>query len=142
VNDNSAKLRLLVHELGRMPPDIRSGLRSGFRKAGQIVLRDARSAAAWSRRIPAAMSLGTSTTAMAAGVVLRVDANKAPHARPYEGISGRGDTFRHPVFGNRESWVTQATRPFLAPAAARGRDQVAAASQHAVRTAAMRAGFR
>jgi hypothetical protein len=139
---NTAALRLLVHELGRMPDDIRTGLRIGFRKAGQAVMADAKTNASWSSRIPAAMSLRTSTKAKSAGVFIRVDAKKAPHARPYEGFSNRGDSFRHPVFGHREVWVTQATRPFLYPAAVKGRDRVQAAAELAVRQAALRAGFR
>jgi hypothetical protein len=27
-----------------------------------------------------------------------------------------GGTFRHPVYGNRESWVDQKAQPFLGPA--------------------------
>lgn len=133
--ENSVALRLLVTELGQMPAEIRTGLRVGFRKAGQAVLADARSNAAWSSRIPGAMSLRTSTKADSAGVFIRVDASKAPHARPYEGFSNRGDSFRHPVFGNREVWVAQSTRPFLYPAAVAGRAAVMAAAQSAVATA-------
>jgi hypothetical protein len=133
--ENSVALRLLVQELGQMPAVIRTGLRVGFRKAGQGVLADARSNASWSSRIPGAMSLRTSTKANSAGVFIRVDARKAPHARPYEGVTGRNDSFRHPVFGNREVWVAQRTRPFLFPAAIKGRAAVVAAAESAVKAA-------
>jgi hypothetical protein len=54
---------------------------------------------------------------------VRVSAS-VPHARPYEGISQQGSTsyFRHPVFGNRENWVSQATRPYAWPAVLGRRD--------------------
>lgn len=133
--ENSVTLRLLVHELGAMPPAIRTGLRVGFRKAGMGVMADAKTNAAWSSRIPAAMSLRTSTKSANAGVFIRVDAKKAPHARPYEGFGNRGTSFRHPVYGNRENWVTQATRPFLYPAAVKGRAAVMAAAENAVKAA-------
>ena len=77
------------------------------------------------------------------GVELRVSKG-VPHARPYEGISQQGSTsyFRHPVFGNREVWVSQNTRPYLWPAVrGRARDMRAAVEQ-AFEDAARESGFR
>ncbi len=130
-------LRILVGELGELPNDIRRDLRKGLREAGQEALNQARSNASWSSRIPGALSLRVYTSGPRAGVSLRVDSSKAPHARPYEGIGGRGDSFKHPVFGG-ETWVSEPTRPFLAPAAQKTRPRVMAAAEHAIQTAARR----
>ena len=135
-------VRLLVGELGQMPPTIRAELRKGLKDAGQFALAKARANASWSTRIPAAMSLRTSTSASNAGVFIRVDSAKAPHARPYEGIGSRGDSFRHPVPGDRDVWVRQLTRPFLVPAVRDTRPKVTEAGINAVRVAAQHAGFR
>jgi len=130
-------LRILVGELGVLPDDIRRDLRKGLREAGEAALNQARANASWSSRIPGAMSLRVYTSGPRTGVSLRVDSSKAPHARPYEGIGGRGDSFRHPVFGG-DAWVSQSIRPFLAPAAAKVRAQVMAAAEQAIANAARR----
>lgn len=55
---------------------------------------------------------------------------------------GQGGTFRHPVFGNREEWVSQATRPYAWPAI-RGRiPQITADVGTAYENAARECGFR
>lgn len=136
-------LRILVRDLQGMAPDIRAGLRLAFRAAGQTGLTQAKANASWSSRIPGAITVRTSTTANSAGVYLRVNSDAAPHARPYEGIANasRG-YFRHPVFGDRETWVAEKTRPFLAPASTSARAVAKDRVDHAVRTAAARAHFR
>jgi hypothetical protein len=133
-------VKLLVGELGQLPPKIQTGLRAGFRIAGQTTLSVARGNAGWSSRIPGATSLRASTSARSAGVMLRVNAAAAPHARPYEGMGGRG-SFRHPVYGNRNVWVTQATRPFLRPAVETTQSVYLRAAQDAVSAAAHASGF-
>lgn len=135
-----AGLRVLVGELGVMPGEVRSGLRVGFRAAGQVTLEHARGNASWSSRIPGAMGLRVSTSGRNTGVMLRVNSARAPHARPYEGIDGRG-TFRHPVYGDRDTWVAQATRPFLRPAIEATRPAYLKAAEEAVTRAARSGGF-
>jgi hypothetical protein len=39
----------------------------------------------------------------------------APEAAPLEN-NGQGGSFRHPVFGDADNWVSQTAHPFLAPA--------------------------
>jgi hypothetical protein len=63
-----------------------------------------------------------------------VNTRKAPHARPYEGITSRGSTFRHPVFGH-DVWVEQETRPFLFPAVEAKKDAAVDLVKQAVREA-------
>lgn len=139
----SIQFSALARDLNKMGPAQRRRLRTEFDRIGQAALSDARSrAGAWSRRIPSAISTRpiTDTTRGRVGVELRVSKDKAPHARAFEGL-GQGGSFRHPVFG-RDKWVTQATRPFVWPAA-RGR---AADAQRAVQQtfedAARECGFR
>jgi hypothetical protein len=77
-----------------------------------------RQRASYSSRIPSATRMTVRFTAKGGGVFFRVSSAKAPEARPLErGNKGRpGATFRHPVFGDSEDWVTQPTRPFFFPA--------------------------
>lgn len=138
---DSASVRALVADLGVLPGAIRAGLRQEFRQAGKVALDRARQNASWSSRIPAAISLRVSTSATGAGIALRVDSSRAPHARPYEGFgASRGGTFRHPVFGG-PAWATQGVRPFLLPAVRQVAPEVVAAAEAAVARAARTARF-
>lgn len=133
-------IRRLIREHGKFPADLRKGLRPVMREAAQPILADARRRSGWSTRIPRAMRLATSFTRRQAGVSIVVDRNKAPHARPHEGIRGNR-TFRRPVYGNRDVWVEQSTRPFLVPAADMHGRRVVEAVNKAVDDAASKAGY-
>lgn len=109
------EIERLIKDMGRVPDDLRKKLRPKLREAGKVVANDAKLRASWSKRIPRAVSVRTSFTKTRPGVSVVVNKNKAPHARPYE-HGGRAGSFRHPVFGDREVWVSQRARPFLAPA--------------------------
>jgi len=132
----------LVADLGQLTPEMRKAMRAQMLRAGKGALTDAKSKASWSSRIPGAISLGVRTNANNVGVFLRVNADKAPHARPFEGITDRRATFRHPVFGDREVWVEQTTRPFLAPAVQDAKPAVMTGLRAAVQDAARAANFR
>lgn len=82
-----------------------------LKQAGELVAVDARQRASWSTRIPGSIRV----TGGATSVSIKAGGPKAPHAAPYEGAAGQA-TFRHPVYGNRHAWRTQATRPYLRPA--------------------------
>lgn len=130
----------LARDLYRMPPATRRRLRRSFEQAGQSALSDAKSRASWSHRIPAAISGKSELSVDRIGYTLRATVAKAPHARPYEGM-GQGGSFRHPVFGHRDRWVTAATRPYLWPAV-RGRvNDITAAANDAFEAAARECGF-
>lgn len=132
------QLQDLIRDLGAMPPALAKAMRPGVIKAAQPALKEVQRRASWSRRIPRATTLsGPSGTR--AGVTLRVDSTKAPHARPYEGLSG--DPFRHPVFGNRENWVREPARPFFYPGVNAAADQVAEGIADVVTDVAGRHGF-
>lgn len=132
----------LIADLGAMPADLRRELRPAMRRAAQPILTDAKQRASWSSRIPGAIKIGTSFTARKPGVRLVVNSSKAPHARPYEFGSGRNRNLRHPVFGNREVWVEQSTRPFFFPAVRAGQAGAVREADLAVLTTARANGFR
>ncbi|TKJ24363.1 HK97 gp10 family phage protein [Blastococcus sp. CCUG 61487] len=138
----SVQMAQLARDLHRMGAAGRRHLRVAFERAGRAAESDAKSrAGSWSTRIPAAISARSEVRPDRIGVVLRASASSAPHARPYEGL-GQGGSFRHPVFGRRDRWVTQPTRPFLWPAVRGRRADIAAACADAYEAAARDAGFR
>jgi hypothetical protein len=132
-----SQLEALIRDLGELPPAFRKAARPHMLTAGRGVLELMRSHASWSSRIPSAISMTASTTAM--GVRFRTDSARAPHARPYEGLSG--DPFRHPLFGDRESWWDQAARPFFYRSVTEGAGQVVEALGEALDQAAAETGF-
>ncbi len=68
--------------------------------------------ASWSKTIPA--SITTTVTRRGAGVKTR--RKVAPVGALYERGSGRGGSWRHPLFGNTNFWFSQSARPFIQPA--------------------------
>ena len=139
---NFSDIANLVADLGALSPAMRRELRVAMLRAGKEAHQDARNRASWSSRIPAAITMGARTGGKSVGVFLRVDAARAPHGRPFEGITDRRPTFRHPVFGDRDVWVAQATRPFLAPAVRHAQPAVMNGLRVAVQDAARAGNFR
>lgn len=133
------ELQNLIKDLGEIPPDVRRELRPALRRAAQPALQRIRSNASWSSRIPGAAKLSTSF-GHTPGVTLRVDATQAPGARPIE-HDGEPGTFRHPVYGNREVWRSQAARPFFYRAIEATADQISDAIGDAVMDVADKHGF-
>jgi hypothetical protein len=105
----------IARDMRRLEPETRKAVRPRLRRAGQAIAGEAQRNASWSSRIPGTVRVVTSFRANREGVTVRAGGNAAPHARPYEGITARGDSFRHPVYGN-DWWVASPTRPFLLPA--------------------------
>jgi len=118
------EVRGLAQRLGQIPGKFQPRARRMMRTAGQEMLSDAIGNASWSSRIPASLSLRVSLSGNRPGIALRASLKTAAHARVYEGILG--DTFRHPLFGDREFWYTQAARPYLLPAVERQTEQIVA----------------
>lgn len=139
---NSRDVAELSKALRSAVPAVRRELPRRMRQAGQAVQAAARRNASWSRRIPAAIGLRTVTNGSRAGVLLRLNAARAPHARAYEGLqrAGRASTFRRQVYG--KAWVEQRTRPYLVPAVNAHRDQVRDDIALVVDDVAALAGFR
>jgi hypothetical protein len=139
----SLQLTELSRDLYRIGAAGRRNLRTDMERAGQSALSDARSRAGrWSRRIPASLSLRTQLTDTRVVVQLRSSARVAPHARSYEGLGHDTGSFRHPVYGRRDRWVQQSTRPSVWPAVAGRRreieESVAAAYERAIRESGFR----
>lgn len=126
----------LAEALREVPSDVRGELQKEMRGVGAQVLGTARANASWSSRIPRALTLRT-TFGRTAGVQIVARSAVAPHARVLEGITGNS-TFRHPVFGDTDWWVTQATRPYLVDAVLGHRDEVVRAAEAAIEAAYQR----
>lgn len=125
----------LVKAYGRLPESLRKEIRPQLRAGAQHIVTDMKQRASYSRRIPRAIRMTIAFGGKRTGVNIRVSAKQAPHARVLEqGNDGRRSThFRHPVFGNRDVWVSQPRRPFFFPAIAAGRKQVRKNISDAVR---------
>lgn len=115
-NPEVSPLAQIAKDLRALEPETRKAIRPKLREAGRVVQQRAQHNASWSSRIPGTIKVVTSFRQNREGVTVRAGGPAAPHARPYEGLSNRGTTFRHRVHGN-DWWVTQAARPFLFPAA-------------------------
>lgn len=103
---------LLVDQLRAVPAKNKAAVRKAIVGATSQMRADMAARASWSSRIPGA--IGIRASFVRGAVELRVNAGRAPHARPFEGIGGA--TFRHPVYGHRERrWATQTARPFFFP---------------------------
>lgn len=131
-----AQWRKFLADLRRLAPRVRKELTRNMRALLDPIAAAAKQNAGWSSRIPASIA----KTVAANRVGLRVRGSKAPHGRPYEGLTGA--SFRHPVFGNREVWVSQAARPFLKPAVDAHRDEFMKAASDAVDEAAKQTGWK
>jgi len=116
-------LRTLARDLRKIDPELAKELRVGLKAVAEPV-RLAASTRAWAISAKIAGPFVVTTS----GVTAKVK-NKSTHplAGLFEfgnkGSAGAGP-FRHPVFGNREVWVNQPTRPYLAPALAARQEQV------------------
>jgi hypothetical protein len=111
-------VRDFARGLGKIPAETRKELRPALRAGGQHIVDEMRSRASYSSRIPGAIRMTVSFAAKGGGIRFKVLASRAPHARVLErgNFGGRASSFRHPVFGDRDAWVTQPTRPFFFPA--------------------------
>ena len=136
---DASELSVIADRLAMVPPEMNAELRPALAAVGADVKRAAAGNASWSSRIPAALRVRVRFGTRNPGVFVFADSARAPHARPYEGMTGR-NPFRHPVFGNTEAWVNQAARPFLAPALKANESVVKAAMQEAVNEAFRKAG--
>lgn len=131
----------LIADLGKIPKELKQQLRPGLREGGKKVFDQARRNAFWSTRIPKATRISVQFAGRTPGVSIVTNIKKAPHARAYE-HGGDPGTFRHPVFGNRERWVSQQARPFLYPALLVKGDEAEQEIADVVDTVTRRAGFR
>jgi hypothetical protein len=106
---------VIDRDLRALEPVTRAAVRPALHQIGQTVGRSAAGRASWSSRIPATITIDTASGGDRDEVAVHGGGPAAPHAGVFE-HGGNPGTFQHPVFG-RDVWVTQAARPFLAPAA-------------------------
>lgn len=127
----------LRDEVGTIPVEIRREVRPAMKQAGARIESDMKRRSSFSQRIPGAITMKVGFGRKTSGITFRVDADAAPHARVLErgNIGRRGSTFRHPVYGNRDVWASQPTRPFFFPAFAKGKDTLIKAVSEAIRKA-------
>ncbi len=106
---------------------LRRELSRNMKLAGELVAADARQRAGFSSRIPQNIKVGVRAN------IIRIFVNQsgAPEAKPLE-HHGKEGTFRHPVFGNKDVWVSQPAHPFLAPALAAKKEESVLAAKKAV----------
>jgi hypothetical protein len=123
-------LDVFIEQLRAVPAEAKRDVRKAIVEATADIRTDMARRASWSSRIPAA--IGMRVRFSAATVQIRVDSRRAPHARPYEGLSSRGGSFRHPVYGHTDRWVSQSARPFFFPAIDGHRKAVRDAVERAV----------
>ncbi len=123
---DTSELKRFAADCKAAVPGLEKEFYASLAAAGEIVAARARSKA------PSSRIAGTIHTRRR-GVRVRIEAggDAAPHAAPLEnhGVPG---SFRHPVFGNYDNWVSQPARPFLTPAAEESVGEVEAAVLRAV----------
>lgn len=136
------ELRDLIEDFGgKMPKEVKAEIRPLLRKTGQGALMAVRSNASWSTKIPAATRLQITLAGKRPGVAVVTNRHKAPGARPLE-HQGRRGRLRHPVFGNRENWVTQPSNPYMTQEAPKWQAEVREGIGEVVDHVSRRHGFR
>jgi hypothetical protein len=102
-------------------PELAKELKKALRAAGEITAAEARLVSSeHSRTIPATVK----TSVRGTRVEVRAGGPAVPIAGLYEygnRAKASGNTFRHPVFGDRTNWVEQKRYPFMRPAVERTR---------------------
>lgn len=132
---DTRSLSRLARDLRRASPEAWKAYRVAVAGVAEIVRKDARSRASYSKRIPDSMKIRVTS---AGNVKIVAGGAMAPNAAPIEN-KGRGFV-RHPVFGDRENWTDENSRPaFLAPALDAHRDEVVRVIEDAVYAAVERA---
>lgn len=108
----STDLHALYVDLKNVEGNLRVELRKGMTAVAKPIVAAVQREASWSTRIPGATKAKVSFAAKSAGVAITVNSKTAPEARPLEN-SGNSGSFRHPVFGDTTSWVSQPAQPFF-----------------------------
>lgn len=110
------QLRRASKELrGQMPREVRLGMSRDLRKVGRQIAAEAVGAARF-HIDPDVLKVRTQ------GPSVRISVTKS-EAKPHTGKAhalehyGNPSPLRHPVFGHKDKWVAQESRPFLTPTA-------------------------
>ena len=115
---DARELKRLAADLRKVAPEVRKQLPKRMRQAAEPIRQEAEA-----RKPASDFRVGVRFKASGrdgATVKIVATSRKRPEL---PGLLERGNAgsrnpsrFRHPVFGDRDVWVEQATRPFLAPA--------------------------
>lgn len=132
---DTRQLSRLARDLRLAAPEAWKACRASLKATGQMVANDAKRRASYSTRIPGSIKVRVTS---GGNVKIVAGGPAAADAAPLEN-RGRSGAFRHPVYGNRDVWVEQPARPFLAPALDAHREEVGKAIEDAVVTAVERA---
>jgi HK97 gp10 family phage protein len=119
----------LLRDLKKLEPEVSKELRDRLKEIVNVVASDARQKAPY-KTGKLAKKIVPSVTNKGAAVL-----SKAEHARIME-FGGR-----HPVFGNRNTWVFQPARPHVFPAVEAHRADVDRQGQEALDNALRKIGF-
>jgi hypothetical protein len=114
-------IRIQYHEvttfraqLQRVPVELRASLKGRIRTFTGRFVTQLRGAYSWSSRIPGAVDQRVGFGGgRSGGVMVFIDAKRAPHARPLA-LPNNGVFNRHPVFGG-PAWVNQPMRDSFFP---------------------------
>lgn len=134
----------LAKTFGIIPAELKVALKPKVLEAAHVVGVEAQANAGFSSWIPSAVSVSASFSGTGGGAVVRVAERAYPHqgeVRTFEGNGVSPSPFRHPVYGNRNAWVTATTHPFLGPAARDKRDEAVSIIAEAVAAVARANGF-
>jgi hypothetical protein len=112
VHVDARELQKLYADLKGVEGNLRVELRRGIVSAAKPVVAAAKNDAGFSSKIPATVKTKVSFSAKNPSVAIVAGGKGAPDAAPFNNRGKRG-TFRHPVFGHTDRWVTQAARPFM-----------------------------
>lgn len=117
-------LTQFYRDLEAMNKDLAKGLLADMKEACKPILDSAVSNASFSKKIPGTIRLvATGGSRGSATISIRAGGAKAPNAAPLEN-KGNSGQFRHPVFGNKNNWVSQEAHPYMYPAISKDIDAV------------------
>lgn len=125
--------RTLQRELKVADVAVQKNLNKSLKVMAPEVAAVARADASWSQKIPPQIVPMATTT----GAGIRVKRKPNPLAV----LNERPGGFRHPLFGNRDHWYTQKTKPAVRPAVVAAKPKFVEAANLAVDVAFHEAGF-
>jgi len=124
--------RALVGRSSQMEPKLKAALRRRLRDAGEAAAGDVRAAlgSGAGGGLRSKITVRVSIAAAGKGAGVRIVAS-GPMAQAWESSSG----WKHPVYGNRGTWVKQTGNPYFRKIIHSRRDQVKTAVEDALREA-------
>src|SRR5690348_5228774 len=87
----------VAQQLASISPKMKRGTTAAIVREVAPITNEAKANASWSSRIPDAIKMTPRYSGRFPGIYFLVYSKQAPHARLYEGVTARGDSFRHPV---------------------------------------------